>query len=72
MQNKINQRPRKKLGYLAPVQLFYRTLPKGVALAGRIFVEQKNHDYLTRKSKNLPILRGERIVGTIFERTLQV
>jgi len=31
IQYKINRRPRKKLGYLTPVQLFYRTLPKDVA-----------------------------------------
>jgi len=27
IQMKINRRPRKKLGYLAPVQVFYRILP---------------------------------------------
>jgi len=32
IQRKINRRPRKKLGYAAPVQVFYRTLPKDVAL----------------------------------------
>jgi len=33
IQMKINRRPRKKLGYLTPVQVFYRILPEGVALA---------------------------------------
>jgi len=33
IQQKINRRPRKKLGYATPVQIFYRTLPKDVALA---------------------------------------
>jgi len=34
IQTKINRRPRKKLGYLTPAQVFYRILPKDVALAG--------------------------------------
>jgi len=34
IQMKINRRPRKKLGYLTPAQVFYRILPEGVALAG--------------------------------------
>jgi len=34
IQTKINRRPRKKLGYLTPVQVFYRILPEDVALAG--------------------------------------
>jgi len=33
IQRKINRRPRKKLGYATPVHIFYRTLPKDVALA---------------------------------------
>jgi len=33
IQTKINRRPRKKLGYATPVQIFYRTLQKDVALA---------------------------------------
>jgi len=33
IQRKINRRPRKKLGYLTPVQVFYRILQKDVALA---------------------------------------
>jgi len=31
IQIKINRRPRKKLGYFTPVQIFYRILPKDVA-----------------------------------------
>jgi len=33
IQMKINQRPRKKLGYLTPAQVFYRISPEDVALA---------------------------------------
>jgi len=34
IQMKINRRPRKKLGYLTPTQVFYRILLECVALAG--------------------------------------
>jgi len=34
IQMKINRRPRKKLGYLTPAQVFYRIFLESVALAG--------------------------------------
>jgi len=34
IKTKINRRSIKKLGYLTPAQVFYRTLPESVAFAG--------------------------------------